>query len=260
MKATSGIGGYMRRSGAPATWALIGAALGIFVISWLMLGKLYEPLSFALDWSRPWGLLTYSFANFGNGMGLFWFLLELYWLFWVGTSTEIDLGRTRYLVFFFASAVVAALFIWLGMVIVHPGATAALGGLELPISALTVAWGTRHKHENILLMAIIPIPGWILAWLTVALVIFGYGSAFAAPLMGAFAALHLGLAYLYAENRIPNFAYGREGGRTPEQNLKRTEKMDRKYYDDVKKREQDRAEREKLRKLFENSMGDDKDK
>jgi len=109
-------------------------------------------------------------------------------------------------------------------------------------------------------MAIIPIPGWLLAWLTAAITLFGYGTAYSAPLMGAFACLHLLLAYFYASNRIPNLAYGRAGGPTNYQNLKRTERMDKSYFDDVRKREQDRAEREKLRKLFEDSMTDDPDK
>lgn len=261
MSTMAGIQDYMRRNRSPATMALIGLSLSIFVLSWMMNGKLFEPLSFATDWSRPWGILTYPFANGGNGGGLFWFLLELYWLFWVGSVTESEVGTPRFVAFFFAMSVLAALCIWLGMVLIHPGHAAALGGLELAISALTVAWGTRHAHENILLMFIIPVPGWILAWLTAFLVMFGFGSMYAAPVMGLFASVHLILAYLYAANRIPNLAYGRAPAAVREKFLKATEKRDQSYYDDVRKREEERKDRERLRKLFEDSMKDgDSDK
>jgi len=262
MKATAdgGFGGYLRRYGAPATWAIILVALGIFVVSWLMRGILLKPLSFLTDWSQPWGILTYPFANVGDGTNLFWFLIMLYWLYWVGTSAENDLGLGRYLIFFFGETILAGLFVWLGAILMFR-TPIALWSLELGVAALTVAWGTRHKSEQILFMMFIPMPGWVLAWLTTALVVFGYGTRYQAPAMGIFAAAHLAVAWLYAENRIPNFAYGRYGGRTNRQNVKRTEKMDKKYYEDVKKREQERADRERLRKLFESSIGDeDKDK
>lgn len=258
MKATTGVQDYFRRSRAPATLAIIIASLAIFVLSWFMHGKLLEPLTFWTDWKRPWGILTYPFANSGDGTGLFWFLIELYWLWWVGTSAEQDLGTPKFLGFFFAMTALAGLFIWAGLKIVHPEAIGALGGLSLPVAALTVAWGTRHPHENILLFAIIPIPGWILAWLTVALVLFGMGSEFQAPLMGLFACLHLGLAYLFASNKLPAVTYSKGVSFTkPQGPLKAAERQDKKYYEDVKRREQERAERERLRKLFESSIDDD---
>jgi hypothetical protein len=256
MKATSGMQ-FMRRSRTPVTLAIIVLSVGVFVLSWLLHGKLFLPLSFATNWSRPWGLITYPFADQGIGTGLFWFLLELYWLYWVGCSVESELGPQKYGVLFAVSSASAALFIWLGFAILFPGVTGIVASLSLPIAALTVIWGIRHRSEIIQLMFVIPVPGWILAWLTVALTLFGFGTIYGAPLMGMFACLHLGLAYLYATNRIPNLAYGRAGGRTERQAYKRTEKLDRSYYDNVKAREKERAEREQLRKLFENSMKDD---
>jgi membrane associated rhomboid family serine protease len=259
MKATAGGQGFMRGSAQPGTVGLIATLLGTFVISWVMRGALVEPLQFWTDWSHPWGLVTYAWASTGDGQGLFWFLIELYWLWWVGTSAERELGTAKYLAFFFAATVAAALFLWAGLAVVHGGVRLPiLGGPGLAISALTVAWGFRNPRGTILLFAIIPISGLILAWLTIALTLFGYGSMYQAPLIGLFAILHLGLAYLFATNRFPGVAYARTVAvKGP---VKATEARDKGYYDDVRKREKEREERERLRKLFESSMKDDPDR
>ncbi len=246
-----------RRNGAPATYALIGLLLATFVISWAMKGVLFQPLQFFSDWSQPWGLFTYPFASAGDGRGLFWFLVELYWLFWVGTAAENDLGTQRYVLFWLGSTVLAGLFIWLGLEVIYAHTLLPVrGGPGLPIAALTVVWGLRNPSGLIKLFAIIPISGMILAWLTVALTLFGYGSIYGAPLMGLFAVLHLGVAALFATNRLPGLTYGKG----PQRAYKATELRDPKYFDDVKRREKEREERERLRKMFEDSVKDDTDK
>lgn len=262
MTAPSGVGHYFRRSGAPATLFLIASMLAVFVVSWLMKGKLAAPLQFWTNWSQPWGLITYPWASAGQGQELFWFLIELYWLWWVGSAAEVQLGLKKYLGFFLISSVLAALFIYAALVMVAPGLyLPILGGPGLPIAALTVAWGSRNRNQTILLMGLIPIPGWILAWLTVALTLFGYGSMYSAPLVGLFACIHLGLAYLFAMNRIPGITYNQSAvglrSRPNASILKKSEKLDKSYYDDVKRREKEREERERLRKLFEDSMKDE---
>lgn len=260
MKTASGVGHFFRRGGNPGTIGLIASLLGVFVISWLMSGKLADPLQFYSNWSQPWGLITYMWASTGDGQGLFWFLIELYWLWWVGSAAEVQLGTPKFLAFFIAAGVAAALFIWVGLAIIYPGLyVPVMGGPGLAISAMTVAWGVRNPHQSILLFAIIPIPGWILAWLTVALTLFGYGSLYHAPLMGLFAILHLGLVYLFATNRLPGLTYSRYNEAPSRKQMKATEARDKGYFDDVRKREQERTERDRLRKLFEDSMKDDKD-
>ena len=273
MKATSDAGYYMRRSGAPVTLALIASFVGIFVISWLMKGTVAAPLAFLTDWSQPWGIVTYAWASSGDGQGLFWFLLEMYWLWWVGSAAEVQLGTKKYIGFFLASIVLAGLFLYLGLMLVYPRGhipnsdipLAVGGGPGLAIAALTVAWGVRNPRDHIMLMFVIPVPGLILAWLTVALTLFGYGSMYGAPLVGLFAILHLGLVYLFATNRIPGVSFNKapiatSSVRPNEAFLKKTEKMDKSYYDDVKRREKEREERDRLRKLFEDSMKDDEGK
>jgi len=109
---------------------------------------------------------------------------------------------------------------------------------------------------------IIPLSGKWLGWVTVATTILlaGFGN----PLLGVVCALHLPVAFAFASNRIPAFTYNRGASTSfakakmgDRANLKKSEKMDPKYYDEVKKREKEREERERLRKLFESSIQDD---
>jgi membrane associated rhomboid family serine protease len=256
MKSTSGVQDYIRRSGTPATFLLIGSFLAAFVLSWLMRSSVTNPLQFYTDWSQPWGLITYAWANTSDGQGLFWFLLEMYWLWWVGTSCERDLGTPKYLAFFFASIAAAALFLWAGISLVHGRVPLPiLGGPGLAISAVTVAWGVRNPRACVKLFACIPVTGTVLAWLIVALDLFGYGSLYHAPIIGLFAIAHLGLAYLFATNRLPGVTYSRVN--PSYQAAKAHERQDKSYFDEVRRREQDRVERERLRKLFEKSVDDE---
>lgn len=242
-----------KRNGAPATYAMIALCLIMFVVTWFMPRTVGNHFAFVTDFSQPWGLLTYPFAVGGNGTAFFWFVLTLFWFFWVGTSTERDLGTAKFLGFFFGSSILAGIFLALGAGLHRFSAYEA--GLNLPLAALTVLWGCRHMTEQIHLWMVIPIAGKWLAILTVFMTLFGYGTMYASPLMGVFACLHLGLAYLVATNRVPFFLYSRPVYKSKVS--KATETRDKSYYDDVKRREQQRDERERLRKLFEGSLKDD---
>lgn len=252
----------MPPSGSIATYALAGAAIAVYVISWMMQGALLRPLAFWPDGSHLWGLLTYPFASAGSGQFILWFLIEIYWLYWVGASAESALGAGKYLAFFFISTALAAIFVWIGSIIlgIHFAAGGILAGLELPLGALTVAWGARHRTQSIVLMFIIPVQGMVLVWLTVAFILFRYGSILENPLMGLFASLHLGAAYLFADNRIPNLPFRRGSSREESKRRKEAERRDAAFREDVRQRKHDREERERLRKMFEGSMSDDEDR
>ena len=79
--------------------------------------------------------------------------------------------------------------------------------------------------------------------------------------MAPFAAAPLALAYFYAANKLPFLQYGSTPSGIRGENPAGTRRVYKKeYYDEVKRREKDRAEKERLRKLFEQSAFDDKDK
>src|SRR2546421_141626 len=117
-------------------------------------------------------------------------------------------------------------------------------------SAFSVMWGRENPTATILLMFIIPISGKWMAWLSAALVFFQTQP----PQLAPFAALPLLLAYLFAANKLP-VSYSRHDRRYTAP-AKKTERYDRKYYEEVRRREQDRNERERLRKLFESSVNE----
>jgi hypothetical protein len=65
------------------------------------------------------------------------------------------------------------------------------------------------------------------------------------------------LSYLFASGRIPWLPYA--GPSTKYKPSKAQRAREQTFFDDVRKREQERTERERLRKLFESSF-DDNDK
>jgi signal transduction histidine kinase len=238
-----------QRTGAPATVALVVLLVLSFLVAWTFRGTLFLALGPDAP-IRPWSFLTFPFADSGDGRQLFWFLILLFWMWWVSSAMEMDVGAPKLIGFWVLMTALFGISIWVGMVIMN--VQTVVFGPGLPVSALTVAWGTRHQNDVIRLWMVIPIQGKWLAILSVLLVFFSYGTG--APLMGAFAVAPLILSYLYAANRLV-VPYGRTY--RPTKPTKASERHDQKYFDEVRKREQERAERERLRKLFEGSIRDE---
>jgi membrane associated rhomboid family serine protease len=258
---------HARQSLAPATVAICVGLVFTFLLAALRL----QPniglwLAFFTDFSQPWGLVTYPFAYPGDGSGLIWLVLEVLWLWGMGGSVERDLGTPKYVALFLAFTLLGALSLALGAAVV--GASFPVIGPLIPIGAITVVWGTRNPTLPVMLMMIIPILGRWLAWLTAAIVFFNVTAMYNAPLVGAFGCVALFVGWLFASNRIPGVAYSRgawgpdwgfrsRGKPTVTPSSKKTDYMSQEYYDDVRRREQERAERERLKKLFEGSLDDD---
>lgn len=254
---------WYRRQAAPVTIAIIASMVVFAFIWWFTGGKGMENIILTPGWqSQPWTLFTYPWAElpFTSGFGVIGFLFLILWMFWVGSSTERDLGPSKTIVLWIVMTLLPALFI----VLLGPLVSKVYGaaGMWLPVAGITVVWCTRNPTQTIMLYGIIPLTGKILGIITVASVIIlsGYGS----PLLGVVCALHLAVAWAYAANRIPVWTYSRGGGAfgkpklSDRPYLKKSERMDKGYYDDVKKRAQEREERDRLRKLFESSIDDPK--
>lgn len=234
------------------TVGIIVVAIGNFLISWVAGGGSWNPfLAFFAEgaFAHPWTFLTHPFA--AEAADVLGIIFMSYWLWFMGGTVEKELGSGPFAIFFGVITVVPALMMLAVQVIT--GHSMMLYGLYLPVAGVTVAWATRHPNQSILFMMIIPILAKWLGWLTVILVVFRYG--YPNPPVGLFAGVHLLLAYMYAANRFP-FAWGGGGIRTKKQQWLPREKDDR-YLRDVRDREMERAERERLRKLFEGSLKDD---
>ena len=252
----------LRRTGQPASIAIIVLAVIVFLISFVASAgphiqgsdwESYIAFQPSLVGSRPWTILTYPFAAGVHDVGFLDILFGCWWLYGIGGMLERDLGTRRFVIFWLVMTLIPAL-VMLG-VMMFMGIDMPIRFLALPLSGVTVAWATRNPNSQILFMMVIPILAKWVGWITVGLILFGYGSM--NPYLGVVASIHMLVAYLYAANKIPfllfsgtpRFTRKREG-------WKPTERNDA-YFENVRKREQERAERERLRKLFEGSLTDD---
>lgn len=186
----------IRSSGAPITVFIIGAAAAVYLIDWFSQGSLlgvrfsFWPFLFPANF---YTVLTYPFV----GNGFVSLLLMGLWLWSIASIVERDLGSPRYLIFWLLLTALGAFFHLLGGWLT--GNQIPLRGLWIPLSAVTVAWGTRYASTPLLFMFAFPMSGKWLAWLAAAFVFFGNPS----PISGFFSLLPLGCAYLYAADKIP---------------------------------------------------------
>ena len=144
----------------PATQALLLANVAIFFLAQLLGGGLlstFELWPIGAEF-RPWQIVTYSFlhANFSH---LFFNMLGL-WMF--GTELEHVWGQRRYVTFYFASVVAAALMQLLVNFVVGAGGPTigASGGLF----GLLLAFAMLFPNRTILLFFVIPMKA---KWLAV---------------------------------------------------------------------------------------------
>lgn len=252
---------WFRRQGAPVTVLIIASMIVASVILWTTSLKGIERLALGATWQQqPWTLLTYpwAYSPFFNGLALVCFVFLCMWIFMTGGQIERDLGPIKYSVLWLVMILLPALFIvTLGPF--TPGAYGAMG-MWLPEAAIAVIWCIRNPSQTIMLYGVIPLQAKWLAWVTAGITVAFAGAG--NPLFGFVAGLHLIVAWAFATNLLPFWRYsygassfGRKVRVNPE-NLKKSERMDKGYYEDVKKREKEREERERLRKLFESSIDD----
>jgi len=188
------------------------------------------------------GVLTYPLADPGAGQAFLSLVLTLFWFFSIGGSLESELGSRRFATFLAIATVLEGLMLWGGSKAV--GANVVVFGPGLPVAATTVAWGARNSKAVVRLWGLLPVSGLVIVLLTVGIVLFGYGTG--NPALGFIAAIPLGLAFAWAADRLPGLPYRPAVQKISKQQLA----QEREYYDDVKRREQKRAEEERLRKLL----------
>ncbi|MGV3614587.1 MAG: hypothetical protein ACO1SV_04545 [Fimbriimonas sp.] len=267
---TEGIKGFVQRMGAPFTAFLVISLFVSALANWFL--KTPEPFALGVDsLARPWSFLTYpwAFNPFAGSLSLICYLLLLFWLYSVGPGLEREMGTSRFAGFWVFFTVLPALLMWLGAQTMGRNAFLFEGGPFLPEAAVTVAWCFRNMHQRIMLYGVLPVPAPWLAALTAFATLMLHGSP--NPMIGLLATAPLALAMLFAQNKLPiPFAAryaGSAGGfggfgtakkKGPVHATRAQAQYDEAYYDDVLRRERERDERERLRKLFESSLNDDK--
>lgn len=240
----------MKEHGAPGTVLLIALMIASFLMHWIVPIASWPPLSMATSlWpSEFWTVLSYP-LGLSNG-GILALILGSMWLYGMGGIVERDMSTTRFLKGAIAFTLLCGLSFWLGSKLA--GIPATLSGFWLLLSAVTVAWGSRYPTSMAMFMFFIPIQARWLAWISVLLVFFG-----TVPQLALFSAAPLAVVWLFASSRLPVPYSGglaekrRSATKTRSGMIASTE-----FLADVRKREQEREERERLRKLFESGMID----
>jgi membrane associated rhomboid family serine protease len=246
-------GAASKRNAAPATTGIVVVLIACFVAIWAGATGFASQLVFysapSMALARPWTFITYPFVA-DSAVGVIFACL---WLWGLGGSLERDLGSLRFLIAWLVFSALSAIFVLLGTALFHVPAT-PLHSAWVPISMVTVMWGTRNPDAPITLMFVLPVTGKWIAWLSVALVLLG-----TSPQVAVFAAIPCALAYFFAANKIPFIPFAKSDQRFMGTE-KKWERYDKSYYDEVQRREKDREERDRLRKLFEGSLQDDPEK
>jgi len=259
---------WFRRQPGPVTLGLVLVLVISTLFLFLTKYRLAEQLVFWHDWTaRPWTLFTYPLVStaLDGAYMLIGFLSCLYVLNWMGTELELDLGRARFGAFLAAMIALPALFLWMAGAMQHYSIEAY--GPWLPTAGLAMAWAARNPSASIRVWGVVPITA---PFLMVCIAVGVAASAFIGipngnPVVALFGCFHLAVAWAFATNRLP-FQYSTEGVQQNRTVRAKTERLsggrgqvqyDDAYYDEVRRREKERAEQERLRKLLEGPFKDD---
>lgn len=238
---------------SPGTLGLIAALVLFYVLAWGGLRETLAPLAFRTDLigQRPWSVVTYPLASLGMGVDVFFFLLAMLWLFFAGREIEGRMGLGGLLGVFFGFSALGALSVWVGALVA--GASTSLIGTLLPLALITVVWAGWSPTAQVMLYGVVPIQMRWIAVISVVVAVFSIGAG--SPLVGLFTLIPSALAWFFATGKLP---LGRSKAEVVDSRgrKQKAEEFDR-FQDEVAKRAKEREERERLRKLFEDSMRDD---
>lgn len=242
----------LRRLPGQMTTALLIVFSAGFLLSWIP--SVGEVLRYwlAFDPARvlPWTPITYPFVTDGNGGGILFFILGMLWWYWVGSGLERTTGPWGLLLNFLAASFLEALMCLFASML---GMRAGLMGQFLPVSFMTVAFCARDPESQIQFWGIIPVKYKILALITGLIVVFGFGTG--QPILGLMVGAPLVLAWFYGAGKLPVTLAGSSVDRNIDK--RRENKEFDEFMTKVKSKEKEREERDRLRKLFEDSMSKD---
>lgn len=257
MKATS-FGTSMPARSVPGTLGLIASLALTFLVDFFAGAKgIFAPLAHLTSGGAPWTFITYPWA-LGAATGFIGLVFSLLWIWFMGSTVEREVGTSRFLLIFAVLTLLGSVFVTLGAMALTTKAT--LAGSLIPSGALTMLWAARRPRAQIMIYGILPVEARWIALFNLLLVFFLFGTG--QPALGLFAVLPLVLAWFYAAGKLPIPYPTMElstTGRMSRKEKEREQKKFENFIDDVRERERERAEKEKLRQLFERSLIDDPD-
>jgi membrane associated rhomboid family serine protease len=114
-----------------------------------------------------WRLVTWGFIE----PSPLWLLFTCLMLFWVGRDLVQTWGTGRFTRSFFAVVLAASVGTCLIALVDPPVRTQAFIGAWPVVGALVVAWGLYHPWRVVRIWFVLPLRGYVLAWLTVGLTV-----------------------------------------------------------------------------------------
>ena len=207
---------------------------------------------------KPWKFFTYpwSFSPMTSGLTLLIFVCVMVWFVQVGTWVENELGSLKFLGYLATVTAIGGLSVWI--IALASRSSFLVAGPLIPISATSIAWCTRNRSQKIMLYGALPMSAAFVGWAFVAMVVFSYLQP--NPALGFGACIPLALSYFFASDKLPKLSFVQGARMVPGRrfvNPKQKESVsrgqimyDQEYFDDVKRREIERAERERLKKLL----------
>lgn len=243
----------VQRTQTPGTIGLIIASLALFVILWIpQFGIALSPvLAFGYDLGKPWQLLTYPFVEEGGfGLSLIFYAIILVWFYNFAGEFERKFGLKSLLGHFFVASagcgIVASL-----IHRVSPSPMPYLSSFWLPTTFFVVTVCGMDPNRPMSVMGF-TMTFRTLAILELVLCILSYGMG--NPIFGIAVSLPLVLGWFYGRGQLGNLSPGMVG-------RARQKKQENREFDEfrgkVRDREKERAERERLRRLFEGSIDQD---
>lgn len=236
---------YLRRSGSPFS-IILAVLFGLFyVLTFFVKGvRPHFAFEYAFFGSYPAGAILYPFLLGPVGNAVFTILTVVFFI----ASIEKTIGTPLSIKLWLGSTLLGAAGVAIGDALFHYNAT--LFGATIPIESLILYWATKFPRQRVVLL-FFPVEAWVVAAIGVCFVFFGYGAG--NPLVGLFALTPLFVIGLYSWSENPK-------SRVKNPRYSSTAQVSEKdFYEDSEKRRKDRLERERLRKIFEQSMIEDPD-
>lgn len=245
---------WLKKQDSPVVLSICGLIVAMSIVFFFVGTGAADALSFGPTWlSKPWSIFTYPFVYFGlsGPLSILFLVFLIAWMLFVGRSLEQVYGSAKFAAIWVIATVLPAALLYAGMLLLKKGDL--VYGPMLPLGAVSVMWACRNREARIMLY-FIPVNGRILGWITALLVLVSYGSA--SPVLGLLAILHLGLASLVADDKIPGI---RLVAPLHVREVSKAEKIRQEtVLADVARREFERSEKDRLRELFERSGIEDR--
>lgn len=166
---------FLYRDFAPATMAILILEIAAFII--VAVGRLQHLLVLDLErlGQRPWALLTYPLVLGPVGVsGMLALLFSGLWLWYIGGSMERTWGTTRFVASWVLLVVISGAGVLAGAGLSR--SAIQVYGMSLPLSALTVSWGTFYPTREVLFFGFFPMKAQWIAIISAAFVFATYAS------------------------------------------------------------------------------------